>query len=145
MPPPGISPAPFERAYREELAAHPEWIIQANKAYAGFLTDQLDHDQLQAMADYYETPTAREITEKMHAATESARVATLTPEEHAAEDAFFNSDEGKAIRAKLASATLQSINVFGPLLQTIKIAAMKRYCAEGGDCTNMKFPDPNHF
>jgi hypothetical protein len=132
------SPQLYRRIYDEMLAAHPEWITQMDESYAAFLADALTPDDLRVWISYEESPTARAMNEKRNAAIETGEAYQLTPDEKAAEDAFYNGPQGRAINVKIAVAQDRMLKTMNPMMIQILEAAMDRYCQEGGDCSNIK-------
>jgi hypothetical protein len=136
------SPELYRRIYGEELAAHPEWITQADERYAAFLADALTPDDLRVWISYEESPSGRTINEKKKTAIEAGAAYQLTPDEKAAEAAFYNGPQGNAINVKIAVAQDRMLKTMNPMMIQILETAMDRYCQQGGDCSNIKISHP---
>ena len=145
----GIITAPdlYRKVYKQYLTDHAALIARADGEMSMTFAQIYTADELNAYIAYEESPQGRAIMQKQFAASQtlfsgSYQPAVLTPEEKAAQDAFYASPQGKNLNHKFAQVLASFMTQMAPYMEQITAGATEEYCNQGGDCSKLRIVHP---
>lgn len=141
------SPVLYRQVYDQYLKDHHDLIAKTDSLMAAVFAKTYSDDELNSYIAYEESDMGRAIFQKQIAATQSIfsgqyRPAVLTPEEKAAQDAFYASPQGKTLSRKYAQALAGFVVQVAPYMQQLTTGTIDQYCKQGGDCSNLRVVHP---